>query len=334
MNPILELQIATRPGGHFSAITQVSLFMKQSGQSFKAELGNLMSPINTIDSASGATVTTTYSDFVQMTKVHTIQFDGVDSFIKINESSDSFSIQVLGHGSIFTDSEGMFGSWNSGQARYRSGTVFDTSRDDYTKMITSIELARDWQVPVLDSKLLNPSPICDANWGCGDGYAFGCDETRRLQAQQANPNCESTCDEIENDMLREFCETDVALTGDPTWACEENYLNIIVADADQCDFDNGGDDAVCVAEGSTCHFMGGTCVVGCVDTDSHVCLPGICSEKKKPKSTKAPKEPKAPKTTKAPKEPRVPKAGKRDRFLKKDEDVCSCLAPKVCPNAN
>jgi len=329
VNPILELQIATRPRGGYSAITQVSLFMKQSGQSFKVELGTPL-PVNTIDSASGATVTTTASNYYEATSVHTIKFDGVDSFIKINESSYSFSIQVQGHGSIFTDSEGMFGSWNSGQARYRSGTVYDTSGGWYTTRDTSIELARDWQVPVADSKLLNPSPICDANWECGDGYAFGCDDTRRLQAQQVFPGCESTCDEIENDMLREFCETDVELTGDPTWACEENYLDVIVADVDQCDFDNGGDDAVCVAEGSMCHSMGGNCVVGCVDTDSHVCLPGICS--KKPKSTKAPKEPKAPKTTKAPKEPKAPKATKRDRFLKKGEDVdhCSCLAPKVC----
>ena len=120
-NSQIEIQIATRPRGRYSTITQISVMMLKTGEHFKIKSDDAGSPDNTISTeASVSTVSGGYQ----------IDFDGVASFIRITGGSWGFSLQVQGHGSIFSNSLGMCGSWNYGGVLKKDLTPYEDARTD------------------------------------------------------------------------------------------------------------------------------------------------------------------------------------------------------------
>lgn len=298
-NPIIQLQIRTRPRGYYSTVTEVGLFFKAHGEVFHMNTTGQA----TFNITNGASVTqlAAYSGY-------DIVFAGnPDSFIRVTNYFGNIAIQAMGNGYIFSDSEGMFGSWNHGGVRFRNGTLFDTSGGWAATRERSIELALDWMVQPNESLFLDPSVECDGSRNCGPGETFLCDATRRLETEK----CEKSCDDIPNEIAKSACEEDlVILNGDNTFTCQPAYIEPLIVEADSCDFEKLDDD-MCTAKGITCATMDGFCQVNCVESETHACLPGLCSDKYKGKN----------------------KAGKgaKDRKLKNvfDEE-CMCYAPRRC----
>lgn len=310
-NNILQLQIRTRPRGSYSTITEAALKFKLTNEVFRVGVDTGVT--NSLTSASGVTYTPS-------TNTHEISFNNAYSFIRFNVFSYGISIQVFGHGSYFCGSEGMFGSWNNGGVRFPNGTAFDLSGGWAGTRTRSIELAQAWMVPFVDNLLTNPSIICDASSSCGgSGDAFLCTDTRRLRALQQTEPCETTCDDISNDILRGACEEDVELTADEGWACQPSYTNPVIIEADTCDFEKP-DEGMCYSVGDTCAQMDGYCKPDCEETDTHVCLPGICGSDMKIRNLKKDKKDKK-------------EESKSKKSLKKTKapiEECMCFAPTKC----
>lgn len=278
-NHILQLQIRTRPRQWYSTVTEIGLLMKDTGETFHAQI-NLANDIvvqSGLTAASGASYSSSSGD-------HKVTFfDGDDSFILIRSSGTGMSVSVKGQGHVFTDSEGMFGSWNYGGVRYSNGTAFDLSGGYWDVLERSIELAESWMVNPEDSLMDSPSIICDPSPQCGGADdLFDCDEIEnRRRKLEVNPGCDKTCDDISNALLRESCEKDLELTGDPTWACEDDYVKPIIVESAECEFEKT-DDSECHKEGDSCQRLGGFCKVDCESTADHICLPGLCSTRHDP----------------------------------------------------
>jgi hypothetical protein len=154
-----------------------------------------------------------------------------DSFIRFNGWAGGISVQVVGKGNVFSGSEGMFGSWNHGGARFLNGTLFNTAQGWNSP--GAIDLALDWQVPSIDSLMTTPSSICDASPSCGPNETFSCTDVRRALEvsdshdgrRRLDSSCNKTdCDHITVDFLKEACEKDIELTGDTSFACEPSKL--------------------------------------------------------------------------------------------------------------
>jgi hypothetical protein len=162
--------------------------MLQTNEHFKLKLGQaLQSGDSTI--STGASVATTSNS-------HQINFDNVPSFIRINVMTYGLSLQVQGHGSIFSGSNGMCGNWNNGGVQQSDGTPYSamTGPFSYAGMLatqaTSFPLAQSWQLPTTTAggnDLLVPSAICDASKFCGGSNAFPCNAIRRLQDSVSVP---------------------------------------------------------------------------------------------------------------------------------------------------
>mmetsp|Transcript_24700 Transcript_24700/g.35916 ORF Transcript_24700/g.35916 Transcript_24700/m.35916 type:complete len:272 (-) Transcript_24700:335-1150(-) len=227
---------------------------------------------------NGASVTplTSYNGY------NIVFHEDLDSFIRVTNYAGNIAVQVSGKGYTFSDSEGMFGSWNYGGVRFRNGTIFDTSGGWTSTRERSSELALDWMVQLDESLFTVPSIHCDGSRNCGDGETFPCDATRRLQDQ----TCEKSCDEIPNEIARSACEEDkLILNGNNAFTCQPAYIEPLIVEADSCDFEKLDDDT-CMAKGTTCKAMDGFCQEDCIESETHVCLPGLCSEKKTSKSNK------------------------------------------------
>ena len=321
-NDIIEVQIATRPRNGYSTITQISVMMLQTNEHFKLKLGQALQPgDNTI--LTGASVATTSNS-------HQINFNGVPSFIRINVMSYGLSLQVQGHGSIFSGSNGMCGNWNNGGVQQSNGTPYSAMTGPFTyagmlaTQATSFPLAQSWQLPAGGNDLLVPSAICDASKFCGVANAFPCTAIRRLQdsasaaaavPEVANPGCSKTCADIVDFGSRVACETDVQLTNDASWACQESYNTPVIIESDQCTFEKI-DDATCDRDGEdTCGQLGGSCIVDCEENvlNGYVCLPGICSSNVVPKNGKNRKKEK-----------------NRELKGKAMKNNCMCMAPVAC----
>ena len=309
-NNILQLQIRTRPRNYYSTITEAALKFKQTGEVFR--IGVDTSITNGLTILSGVT----YDNSIPNTNAHTILFNDAFSYIRFNMWYGGLSIQVFGHGSYFCGSEGMFGSWNNGGVRFPNGTAFDLSGGWAGTRTRSIELAQAWMVPFTDNLLTNPSTICDASSSCGPTDAFACTDTRRLRALQTEP-CETTdCNYIQNDILRGACEEDLTLSeNDLLWTCQPSYTNPVILESDTCDFEKPNE-GMCHSVGDTCARMDGYCKPDCQETDTHVCLSGICGSDMKSRTLKKDNEKKreSSKKTKAPTKPAE----------------CMCFAPTKC----
>lgn len=308
-NDIIEVQIATRPRNTYSTITQVTVLMKQTSQSFKISLNT--PAVNTI--VTGAV----YSN--PSPSVHRIDFNNVPSFIKITKYSSGISLQVQGHGSIFSNSEGMCGSWNQGGVRRSDGTFYSTAGGWQATALTSFSLADSWKIPSSDNELVAPAldvnnnPICDASKQCGPTFAFPCNAVRKLQEGPVFGRCDKTCDDIEYDIFAEACKVDIDNTNDNSWACQPSYLDPVLKPSSPCDFDRP-DNKKCrpkkdKKEGYLCHRLGGTCETKCKEKAplGYTCLKNLCNDKKK-------KEPKD----------KVPELAAKKK-------KCECMVPLRCP---
>ena len=332
-NKYIQLQIRTRPRTYYSTITEVAFLMKLTGEAFRARstgsTGGAVVTHNLTD-ASGASYSSTAS-------THKIEHDTPfgTSFIIINDWSSGLSIQVQGQGFFFSDSVGMFGSWNHGDVRFSNGTVFDLSGGYTDVRERSFELAKSWKVSLDESLMENPSDICDASPVCGDASPIGlaCEdfENRRLSLEKRTSRgvevetCDRTCDDITIKVLREACEKDLELSGnDIAWACQPSYVNPVIVESNQCEFDKM-DAAMCSKTDDRCHRLGGVCKLDCADDADNVCVPGLCSydgqentgkgkTRKDHKSAKSTKDHKSAKSTKA----------------RKAEIECQCFVPVKC----
>jgi len=326
-NDVLQLQLRTRPRNYYSTITEVGLLMKLTGEIFHARLsstGGGADVSNNITIASGG------ASYSETGTTHKIEFEtpAGTSFIQINGWSYGLSIQVQGQGYIFSDSVGMFGSWNHGDVRFSNGTVFDLSGGYNDVKERSFELAESWKVGLAESLMDNPSDICDASSACGPGGLFACDEVedRRLglgKSRATQEDCERTCDDIAVPMLREECEKDVELSadsgGDEDWACQPSYTDPVIVESNQCEFVTV-DDGMCSKTGDSCQRLGGVCKLKCEDTDDHVCLPGLCSYDGPETRFLEHGGARALKNSKA----------KKAKKAKKAENECQCFAPVQC----
>jgi hypothetical protein len=107
----------------------------------------------------------TYANFNPLT-AHDIILNTVNSYIHFNVWYGGLSIQVYGHGFIFCESEGMFGSWNYGGVRFPNGTAFDLSGGWSGTCQRSFVLAEACMVPLSDSELYAVNIVLklDINW--------------------------------------------------------------------------------------------------------------------------------------------------------------------------
>jgi hypothetical protein len=314
-------------------VTEAGLLMKSTGEQFniRATSGSsTLTVTQNLTAASGAS----YSPPSTSTGYYRVTFDtpgSVASSILFRKSGTGINVVNYGQGYIFTDSEGMFGSWNNGGVRYRNGTQFDLSGGWSGTRGRSIELAQDWSVPLGESLMVVPSDVCDALSTCGSGSTFGCTDVRRLGHEsrkllEVNPGCNRTCADISDPIMRAACEEDVLISnGDETWACDPDYIDPIVVQSSQCEFKTE-DESMCSKKGDACQRLGGYCKQGCEADDGHVCVPGLCSDigvgrrLKKLKVPKSPKEaPKAPKSQKPNQDPEI--------------EACQCFVPVDCAKA-
>ena len=282
-NDIIEVQIATRPRSSYSTITQVTVLMKQTLESFKIATGGAPPTANTI--VTGATYSNTGN-------VHTIDFSGVPSFIKITDWGNGLSLQVVGHGTIFSNSEGMCGSWDLGGVRKADGTVYSTAGGWAATALTSFSLAQSWMILPPANQLLIPAldmgnPICDASKFCDGPNAFACNAVRKLQDE--DEECKKECNTIEDETFADACELDIINTGSNSWACQPSYLEPVLEKSSPCDF-NKPDDRKCRPrkngrEGYLCHRLGGTCETRCKQKapPGYTCLKDLCIDRKNPK---------------------------------------------------
>jgi len=232
LNDELEIQIATRPRNYYSTITQITVvWNKPLNEFFKISFGGSGPTVNTI--TTDATVSNSGSTW---TIAHTTS----PSFIRItNNSNYGLTLQVQGHGTLFSDSVGMCGNWNYGGVRFVNGSLYDTSGGYSGTAATSFPLAQDWQIPFADNDLEFKTNICDASSSCDGMNLFSCSAVRRfLKKDEAHPGCGSTCDDLTTETSRLACEEDVALTGDGTWACQKSYQDPLMSYQIFCEYCN------------------------------------------------------------------------------------------------
>lgn len=231
-NPILQLQIRTRPRQGYSTVTEVGFLLKSTGETFNImDDGNGTFITDNQLTAASAPVTVV----VTGSNTRDIQFNA-NNFIRINTWGGGISVQVQGQASIFYGSEGMYGSWNHGGIRFRNGTHYDTSGGYSGTRATSHELAVDWKVIFGDSLMNSPNDTCIESSACGPGEVFDCggggggrDQGRNRKLQTVDDTCsEIDCSNISVQLHKEACEEDILLTGDPSWACEPSKLNPVI----------------------------------------------------------------------------------------------------------
>jgi len=243
-NPVLQVQMRTRPRNFYSTITEVVVLMKATGQLMRVSATGANS--NTIDGASDGQVN-------PMGNGYQLNFlNAPGSFIRVTNYGGNINLQVQGDGRIFCGSEGMLGSWNYGGVRFRNGALYDTSGGWAATRLTSIALALDWQIPLNDNLLTDPSSICDASSDCGPSEIFDCTDSRRVlevdekqeEREMQSTICSLSCDDIFDPtptlILRSSCEEDlILLSGDNFFTCQPAYTDPIIVVADPNDFDYG-----------------------------------------------------------------------------------------------
>mmetsp|Transcript_36069 Transcript_36069/g.64973 ORF Transcript_36069/g.64973 Transcript_36069/m.64973 type:complete len:964 (+) Transcript_36069:104-2995(+) len=223
-NPILQIQIRTRPRNYYSTITQVAIKIKDTGageEVFRLRLDG--QEVENGITGSGLAQYSLSNDFGSPS--HRIDLGG--SYILVHQWSYGLSLQVVGCDIVFAESVGMCGDWDSGGLKFKNGTQFDLSGGYEDVKNRSPGLAESWKIDPQDNIMWDPSAVCDASSSCGTSEMFACEDDRRRL--QVNSGCPFACSDISVPQFREQCLKDVELTGDPTWACGANYLTPVLA---------------------------------------------------------------------------------------------------------
>jgi len=219
-NDIFEVQIRTRPRTWYSTITQLAFQIKATGEMFYANIDSGIT--NTIGNSGLATYSSTSGNSHKITLGDT---DPV-SYIQVYVTTGGISMNAFGCNNYFGGSEGMCGSFDTGGALYKDGTVVPFTGNYAADKITATSLAESWKI-TSGSLLINPSLVCDPSSSCGPGETFLCDDDRRRL--QLNPGCTRACDDIAVQQFKDQCEKDIQVTGDPTWACAPAYIDPVIA---------------------------------------------------------------------------------------------------------
>jgi len=255
-NDYLQLQARTRPYEWYSRVTQVALKLKNPDR-IVFQFARGKDPI--VNSESKIEYEKTFEEWFNdqgqryrsphSTHVFTFKEGGYDQFIKVTGyHHGGFCVTIMGHNNLFAGSEGMCGNWNNGimTKRYEDDAFTITSDTSYNSV-------QSWKVKDGESILIDPSSYCERYTGqCGDNTfpdtTFDCYDpsTRRLLNNQegstitpvSDLECSDlTCADITDQTMRAFCEEDVHLSGDPTSACQIDYLNSDMVTPDPCGFD-------------------------------------------------------------------------------------------------
>jgi len=232
-NDNIQVQIRTKrnmsaltPGGAFSALSEVGVYFKATGETFNYYYDARTNRYITLNKLSTASVKSVVHNKIIINDTNTISFSG--------HYSRGVTLEVLGSGGYMFGSVGMCGSWNNGHARFSNGDIFDTSggfgQGTYRK---SFALAEDWIVSTIPGLMsMNPGRKTDLLTfnsltlydQCFDPYY----SSRRLRARPSTPKepihagCQETnCDKIESVLFRKACEADIAITADTSWACAD-----------------------------------------------------------------------------------------------------------------
>jgi len=224
-NPVLQVQIRTRPRSWYSTITQVAIIIKTTGEVFRVRLDGQVE--NTIgDSGAGPAK---YSVSAGSHARHTNNLKGPTqaSYIRVEQESYGIWMTAYGCDYFFAGSEGMCGSWDSNDVRFRDGTTMDMSGDYDDRKSKATAFASDWQIPSDQNLLWNPSNICDPSSACESYELFACEDWRR-KLQVVNPGCSKSCSDIGIQQFIEQCEKDVEITGDSSWACTGAYEDPVI----------------------------------------------------------------------------------------------------------
>lgn len=242
-NPKLQLQIQTKkfPGRSWSAVTEVALILKNSpgvispnDYVFRLDNAGSYSSTTALPISSGVSAIVPHNG----NRGAKVTFDdGSIMLFRVGTRND-INIEVTGKCSTFKDSEGMMGSWKYGGVRYGGndssganppGSFFSTLGGYAGTGHRSLPLAMSWQIPLQDNKLTTPN-----NTRCH--YRRRRRGRKLDEAFEIKPDnntatgCERTCNDIDNPVLKEACEQDLALTGDPTWACAPNYVSPLIVE--------------------------------------------------------------------------------------------------------
>lgn len=248
-NSLLELHIRTERFGRWSGVTHAALRIGSDTLEMQAGGVVLFNGVATtpgfIDSVYpvtqlGGSVTVTLSG------AQTIQFRGY---------STSILVRMDVHGSDFSDSAGMAGTWKS------SGLL---GRDGQTVYTNTTLFAMEWEV---DSGRGDPILFSTPPEGkCADPRpAVPVDPTMEQMAQAA-------CAFLQGTDNFDRCVFDILATdGDATWAENPAYTDPLVG-TERCTDPNAND-----PDSESCASVGGQCVYRC-DTSEHQCVPGLCNE--------------------------------------------------------
>ena len=261
-NPLLQLQLRTRPGRNdnkWSGVVQVAALWKETNNIlFRFREGGGFDRIE-IDS------TNVHGDVVTYTKeknndyprgnfqVHTFQFAGTSgaNFIRVEEIPlGLYNIQVLGFGSTFSRSAGLIGSWDRWDKRPR---ILLREENKLYDGFNAVKVAKSWRVRIEDgeSLLASPSDVCEETFDCGIGKDIPCVEdlvgfrgdsrgdSRTIEVEE----CNKTCDDISNPHMRQLCQENVRKTGYTFWACQNAYDETVITESQPpaCPSDCAGD---------------------------------------------------------------------------------------------
>ncbi len=212
----IQVQTQTRPlTAGWSTVTEIAVLFKATGETFSYKFvpPKGYKATNKLTNASVSSV-------VPLKNGYQVNIND-SNFIKVTGGGPyGIILEIQGGGGYMHGSVGMCGSWDNGFARYKDGTIFDTSTGFQGTRDKSGPLALDWQAPIDSSLLTDPSDICVADPSCGKGEIFDCIDGED-PIGPAVPGCEETnCDKVKPAERKEACENDIEITGDPTWACK------------------------------------------------------------------------------------------------------------------
>ncbi len=227
----IQVQIRTKPLEDWSTVTEVVVLFKASGETFRYSMnepaGTGYTAENGLTDASGIQSVTQYGiNYV-------IVIDAHNYIVMRGAGPYGINLEVKGSGAYMYGSVGMCGSWDHGDARFKDDAIFDTSGGYKGTECKSLDLAKDWQVPLDSSLLTDPSDTCDPNPSCG-----GVPTAPPVPSPgPAYPDCKETnCDKVTPDERKDACEKDIATTGDTSWACkyiDETSMPVITPSPNQ-----------------------------------------------------------------------------------------------------
>ena len=215
-NDYIQLQIRTRPGRNppaWSGVVQLALKWKPTNNIlFRFEGNKRMTIDNTGSHSDDVHYSFEPNPRIPGKVIHRFQFLGAptDNFLRVEELPFGLhNIDVVGFGATFSGSRGLLGDWDRWSKEPRL-----TKRDGSVYYGYDVaEVAKSWRAKAGESILKNPSNICEASYPCEAGTEIECVEDMNtfdytVTRAREDFTCTSSCDEIDDSLLRFFCWKD------------------------------------------------------------------------------------------------------------------------------